>query len=179
MKIEQFFGDLPFERLEKDLLRQPVSIEFVLVDNTPTQLENVEQRFIERYPSREVSLRKLRDFLALHYTPLLTTWNWSASGLQARPEVGLEDSLDGALGLFAINSRIISFQRTQVERTPRASLPVLKIMTEASLTLTVPLRHPVVDREGVLSMTILTNPLTNRKEYTIRLYNSAIIIALR
>lgn len=178
MHIEQFFHHLPLPRLESDLVGRQVTIELLLIDNSPHHLTVGEERFLERYPFRQPSQAEVRDFTAFHYTSLLQVWNQSQTGWPPRPGVGPEDSFNPAVRLLTLTTTITGFKQTRVANPGAPILDLVVIENAAGLELTTPL-HPSLDpgQRDALVMTITHNPATGHREYTIRFYNLALVLS--
>ncbi len=178
MHIEEFFDAVPLERLEREWIGQEVAIELLIIDNSAEQLTSDEGRFLERYPSHRPVPEVLRDFTAMHYTPLLEVWNKGWAGLEQRPELGLEDVLSPAIHVAGFTTKITGLKLTTVQRDTSAELELVEIENEAGIKLAFPLKPLVHSAEGVLAMSVADNSYTHRREYAIRLYNLALVISL-
>ena len=88
MKVEELYGDLPLDRLMRELANRIVTIELFLIDNSPAHLPVSAERYRERHLNLEPTLTNVRDFTALHYSPLLEVWNHAVAGLESSPELG-------------------------------------------------------------------------------------------
>lgn len=181
MSTIERFTQISVERLARDLLNRAVTIELLLIDNSMEQLSSNQELYLERHAAHEPEPNVIRDFVAIHYTPLLRVWNRGVSGIVDRPEVGPEDILIPAVRILALTTTITGFSQTRVPRLHDAApLELLCIENSAGILLEIPL-HPLPHTaEGApLAMTILTNPQTLRREYTLRLYNLAVVITLQ
>jgi hypothetical protein len=179
MQVERFFHELPVERLARDLIGREVTLEWLLVDNSPEESKVSEELYLEYHPSREPSPEEVRDFAAIQYTALLRVWNRGAAGIAEHPGVGPEDIFTPALRLATFTTTLTGITLTHVQRFYGAPLKLVQLENSAGIALFVPL-HPWPhhrDREP-LAMTLVTNPETHRCEYTIRLYNLALVISV-
>lgn len=178
MKIEQFYGDAPLERLQRELVGREAAIEVLAVDNSPDDMIGSEERYLERYPSREPAAPEVRDFIALHYTPLQMVWNKSEAGLSARPGTGPEHALDPAIRILSLKTTITGLKPVTLPRDKGPELKLVEIENTAGVYLAFPLRHVAQSAEGVLSMAITENTFSRRREYSARLYNTVLVICL-
>ncbi len=175
MKIEQFKDEIPLVRLKQELTGRDVVIELLLIDNAPDQLAASEQLYLERYPEREPEDSEIRDFAAIHYTPLLQVWNKGRAGVMPNAEVGPEDVLKSAVRTIMFQTRIREIRLVQAPRE-RGSLELVEIENEGGISLTFPLEFKT--KEGATCATIVENPFTRRREYAIRFYNAVLVISL-
>lgn len=177
MSTIERFTQIPVERLRRDLLNRAVTIELLLMDNSE-QLSSNQELYLERHAGHEPEPNVIRDFVAIHYTPLLGVWNRGTAGISERPGLGPEDILIHAVRILALTTTITGFSQTIVPRVHNvAPLELLHIENSAGIPLWIPLHPQPHTIEGVpLAMTILTNPQTLRREYTLRLYNLAVVI---
>jgi hypothetical protein len=177
MKVEEIFGDLPLDRLWRELANRIVTIELFLIDNSPAHFAVNEQRFRERNPHAESTATAVRDFTALHYSPLLAVWNHEGAGLQSSPELGLEDVMTPAVRLFSVATKITGFRPVALPREAGAEFALVRIENTADVDLLAPMRS-LAQAEKAATLTITQNPLTDRKEYAIRMYNAVLTISV-
>lgn len=178
MSTIERFTQIPVDRLTRELLNCTVTIELLLIDNSAEQLSGNQELYLERHAGHEPEPSDIRDFVALHYTPLLRVWNHGTTGIVEHPGLGPEDILIPAVRILAMTTTITGFSQTSVPRVYGiVPLELLYIENSAGIPLWIPLRLQPHTVEGVpLAMTILTNPETLRREYTLRLYNLAVVI---
>lgn len=179
MNIEQFFDEVPFDRLQTELAGKEVVIEVLVIDNHPMHLASGQMRYQERFPSRQPTDEEVRDFLARHYTPFLSVWNQGCgsgcAGVSQRSVPQLEGVLDHAVQILCMSVVISGLSRLAISRDDAPDMEFVQIATARGATFCLPLRH---EEGGLLSLTIASNPITSRREYCVRFYNTAVVISL-